>query len=57
MYRYNAATGKTDHHNDQLGASPLYSNNVTAIAFDSEGNYWVTYEEGVFEKETEKTIS
>ncbi|RZS74472.1 hybrid sensor histidine kinase/response regulator transcription factor [Pseudobacter ginsenosidimutans] len=54
MYCYNATTGKTDHYNDQMGTSPLYSNNVTAIAFDSEGNYWVAYEEGVFEKRNGK---
>lgn len=50
LYRYNSSLKKTDIFNKANGKYPLYSNNVTSIAFDTESNLWIAYAEGVLEK-------
>ncbi|WEK38327.1 MAG: two-component regulator propeller domain-containing protein [Candidatus Pseudobacter hemicellulosilyticus] len=50
FFCYHRAEAKTAHFNDHSGPFPLYSNHVTALAFDTLGNYWVAYAEGVLEK-------
>ena len=50
IYRYNARSKKTDFFNDKNGASPLYSNNISSLAFDTEGHFWIVYTDGVLEK-------
>ncbi|MFT3902087.1 MAG: two-component regulator propeller domain-containing protein [Niabella sp.] len=50
MYRYNATSKKTDFFSDNSGAFPLYSNNMSSLAFDGNGNYWIIYMDGVLEK-------
>jgi signal transduction histidine kinase/ligand-binding sensor domain-containing protein/DNA-binding response OmpR family regulator len=52
VYRYNDSSAKTVFFNSNSGQIPLYSNNVSSIVFDQEGNLWIVYSEGVLEKRT-----
>ena len=52
VYRYNAVTRQTVAFNNNSRNAPLYSNNVSSIAFDREGYLWIVYAEGILEKRT-----
>ncbi|MDQ0109655.1 ligand-binding sensor domain-containing protein [Chitinophaga terrae (ex Kim and Jung 2007)] len=48
VYRYNPATRKSTHYSKNTGT--LYSDNVTGMATDHQGNIWMVYAEGVLEQ-------
>jgi signal transduction histidine kinase/ligand-binding sensor domain-containing protein/DNA-binding response OmpR family regulator len=50
LFRYDTLSKKTDTLNKWGGAFPLYSSNISSVAFDKEGNIWMVYSEGVLEK-------
>lgn len=50
LCRYNSKTGTTIVFSNKNGKYPLYSRNITSIAFDNDGNLWVVYAEGMLEK-------
>lgn len=50
LYRYNASSGVTDFFNYHNQLLHLYSNNISSVTADKQGNLFFIYSEGVLEK-------
>ncbi|MDP4207800.1 MAG: two-component regulator propeller domain-containing protein [Bacteroidota bacterium] len=55
LYKYIPSTNKSIHISHLKGdTSSLYSNDISGMGQDDKGNYWIIYDDGVFEKLDEK---